>query len=91
MSRIKTITTMEKLLDEYQELTDKLGEIVARKTEIRELKSQKASELSSEIAVLAKKIRDKYQEKSDNQKKFDEMSDRLSHLILKNQELQEII
>lgn len=91
MSRIKTITRMEKLLDEYQELTDKLGAIVARKTEIRELKLQKASELSTEIAILAKKIRDKYQEKSDNQKKFDEMSDRLSHLILKNQELEETI
>ncbi len=90
-SRFKTIKRMEELLEEYQNLTDKLGGIVARKTQIRELKIEKASQLSSENNVLAKKIRDKYQEIADSQVKFDEMSDRLKHLILKNQELQETI
>tara|TARA_B110001450_G_scaffold91740_1_gene86989 strand:- start:15334 stop:18573 length:3240 start_codon:yes stop_codon:yes gene_type:complete len=90
-SRFKTIARMDELLDEYQNVTDQLGGIVAKKSQIRELKIAKASQLSSENNLLAKKIRDKYQEIADTQQKFDEMSDRLKSVILRIEELDESI
>ena len=90
-NRFKTITRMDQLLDEYQNLTDQLGGIVAKKSQIRELKIAKASQLSSENNLLAKKIRDKNQEIADTQLKFDEMTDRLKAVIFRIEELDESI
>ena len=90
-SRFKTITRMDELLDEYQDLTNQLGGIVAKKSQIRELKIAKASQLSSENNILAKKIRDKYQDIANTQLKFDEMTDRLKGVILRIEELEESI
>jgi len=90
-ARFRTIARLNKLLGEYQDLTNELGGVVAKKSAIRETKIAKSRELSRENNNLARQIRDKYQEIADSQTKFDEMSDKLKSIILRNEELDEEI
>jgi len=90
-ARFRTIRRLNTLLGEYQDLTDKLGAIVAKKSEIRELEIKESRKLSRENNSLAREIRDKYKEIADSQVKFDEMSIRLKSIILRNEELDEKI
>ena len=86
-SRFKTILRMDKLLDEYEEVNEKLAGVLSQKSELRQLKLSKISQISSENNLLARQIRDKYQEIGDTQAKFDEMTSKLKGVIMRIEDL----